>query len=331
MIQAFFIFCLWPLAALAGPGDPAPSQADAYREAGAVHLNGADESLRDSTGKAMRALVALGDRDLVGAVSQAYKAYGAFRGAENLDVARKREILARASMASAGTSNLSEEEVHFLQSSTSYRRLDPTFLEKGEYAKVAEEFEKKTGMNRADFLSMLTNFSEKKILTGDPKLFEKVEREFDSALDTIPNAAFREEARGASSQVSKSQQQGLLAKAVSALSQAASSMLAGNSKVPPVTMPPVKDRAPAGKPSGESKEAKAEPPVAANEEKADEWTDATLSLMKDPIVNAADDKGGSKFDGAISAAIEGSEQEETIFHRVTKRYRLLTPRLKPSL
>ena len=215
----------------ASPTDGGASQVDFLRAAESVQLDGANRSLEDSTGKAMLAVLALGDGKLMQAVSNGYKSYVAFKGAENMDRARKQEILTRAALASVGSSNLREDEIKFLVSHTSYSRLDGKFLEQGDAAGIAKEFEKKTGISRGAFLKKLAALSDNKIYVSDPDLLKKIDQEYRSFLEMIPNREFKEKLASETALIPEVQRNHILGTAARKMADLTASLLKGSSSL----------------------------------------------------------------------------------------------------
>lgn len=309
------------------------NQVEAQEVAAKANAMGADQSLQASTTKAMQALIQFSDSDLTGAVKSAYHAYGSFKTAEDLDRVRKRNILTKAGMGSDGTVSVSEEDAAFLASRTSYRRVDASFLTQGEASKIADEFEKKTGIKRKDFLDQLAGVSEAKLFVSDPKLAEKVSSDFNSFVEKIPNAEFKAKVKSAVALIPDLTKSQLLMQAVQKAVQIASKtmpsasdlQLAENVRVGPPAEKKVEEvRAPAGV---------AAAPEAApeDEEKKDEELEIAprVNLTSDQMARSYGRETGDPVLGSVVRAAMGeARDEETIFRIVTKRYRILTPQLQ---
>lgn len=318
------IFLMMPLAAQAA--DDVVSQADALKFSAQANELGSDQSLRNSTTTAMQALIKFSDNDIPGAFSTAYRAYGKFKTSENLDRARKQSLLAKASMGSAEKINLTSAEIEFLTTSTSYRRLDPAFLSKGEDAKIAAEFEKKTGITGGEFVKMLAAASESKLYVGDPKLPEKVDAEFESFLEKIPNVDFRVKVKTALGVVPSLTRHKLLVQGVQKMMA-----LMGPSVPSTVTDADVAKIAAKVANQAERVPAAAEAPLlteaALSTDTATETgvSDLTMKLHADEMAMADDSPSMQKLDSVFRAAVE--TENESIFQKVSRRYRILTPRL----
>jgi len=174
LFSTSFIFALTLVAAsLSSALASNMNQAEALAAAASVNRSGSDESLQNSTTSAMRAMLELNNQNRPGAMKNGYKAFGEYRTSEDLDVVRMKNRIRQIDLF---TNNVSihtqipawtkNKEVF----TTTYGRLDPSFLRKGEAAKVAEEFERKSGMRREDFLKRMAVASESRISGNDPNL-----------------------------------------------------------------------------------------------------------------------------------------------------------------
>ena len=179
-----------------------------------IMRKGADQSLQASATGAMQALTKIRTVDIPGAVSTAYKAYGQFKNSEHLDQMQKAMILSKATMTSLDTFKISPEDAAILGARTSYRRLDPAFLKTGEAAKIAEDFERTTGIKRDDFLKQLASFSESNLFSDDPNLVNKITSGIDSFIAKIPNQDFRKKIKSAFSMIPSTTREKLLVQSV---------------------------------------------------------------------------------------------------------------------
>jgi hypothetical protein len=327
-----FLLTLVALPALAGPEPATITQTEAQELAARANAAGADQSLQASTTKAMQALIQFSDSDIPGAVKSAYRAYGSFKTGEDLDRVRKRNILTKAGLSSAGVVNVSEEDAIFLASRTSYRRLDPAFLNKGEAAKIAEEFEKKTGIKRKDFLEQLASASEAKLFVSDPKLAEKVSADFTAFVDRIPNAEFKAKVKSATALIPDLTKSQLLMTAVQKAVQLASKTMPSESDLKlaenvQLGTTPVKaaiaeaPREPAA--AGVAQVAETAPAPDAEE------IAPTVDLTSDQMARSFRRETGDPFMGSVvRAAVGEARDDETIFKIVSRRYRAVTPRMQ---
>ena len=308
---------LFPMA----PAAQELNQTDAQKLAAAVNEAGSDQSLRSSATTVMQALMQFGDNDIKGAVSSAYKAYGSFKDSENLDRQRKQGILLKASMGSAENINLTEVETAFLASSTSYRRLRPSFLNSGDDAKIAADFERKTGIRRQDFLDMLAGAAENKLYVSDPNLAEKIDAEFVGFVEKIPDPEFRGKVKYALDLVPRLARHKMLVQAVQNMVQLVKKLSSPGGMA---VEAPIGD--PARASAARSLAALAEVPPANEADMAG----PSMSLSSDEMARATDDNAGShKLDNVIQAAIHDDPEKETIFEKVSRRYRMISPELAP--
>ena len=213
----------------------------------------------------------------------------------------------------------------FLTSSTSYRRLDSAFLSSGEDAKVAEEFERKTGIQRKDFLEMLAGLSENKLYASDPQLAEKVDAQIERFVAKIPDSEFKEKVAKALELVPSLSRHKLLVQAVQNMVTVARGFSSSTSpsgpapaSVPPAQAATQSARAPASAENGDGA-------VPAKKAAAEEiLLDVTGQLNNDEMAKADDSKVESKIDGVVLAALSDDPGAETIFERVSRRYRMLS-------
>lgn len=328
---AAFVF-----AALAGAASPARAemnQVEALAAAAAVNKQGSDESLQNSTTSAMRAMLELNNQNRPGAVKNGYKAFGEYRTSEDLDVVRMQNRIRQIDLF---TNNISintpvpawakNREVY----TTTFARLDPKFLRQGEAAKVAEEFERKSGMRRETLLKKLAQVSESTISADDPNLTDKVMGKFAAFVDDIPNAEFRENVKKQIEATSPKSQAKLIrdgakhiwdvlaSYGVSAAPKAAAIVPSGPSE--PGRMP-ASSVASSEAFTGELPRAsgRSEDPVTSKTLFQNEMAPRDADLKS---LNLAADPLGS----AMQAALD-EQGELTIFKQVSKRYRAVTPLL----
>jgi hypothetical protein len=280
----------------------------------------------------MQALIKFGDNDIPGALSGAYKAYTKFKTSENLDRLRKQNLMAKASLGGGYT----DAEAAFMGSPTSYRRLDSSFLSSGENAKLAEEFEKKTGIKRQDFLHMLTSAAENKLYVSDPKLAEKVDSEFEAFVEKIPNPEFRAKVKNGMSLVPSLQRHQLLVKGVQkmvALAKDFQSFAPAPSDITKASAPVLASENQASKPVVPEAVGEALAPVKPEEHEAKaEEVPGVGSLNSDEMARAQDRNiasgGDLKLDGVVLDAVKFDADKETIFQIVSRRYKLVTNRVQ---
>ncbi len=300
------------------------SQADAQALAHQLNDAGSDESLKNSATYAMQALLDLGNSRLPSAMNNGYQAYGKYRNAENLDMLKDQNTANANSLASVGSAPVIQAPV---KTNTSFRRLDPSFLKEGQYAKVAAEFERQTGMSRADFLKEMSNASEKKISRFDPMMVDKALSRFEGFLQKIPSAEFRKKAEANVAKVPQTMRKGIVAQAVSKLATFFADT-GSSAKVPPLAAPALPAPTAPSLASNAAPAAPATEPITA--EVSNERKPAALGATAVPVEITG--TGSPSFGNVVEAALETQGQdsqipggEATIFQQVTKRYRALTP------
>lgn len=305
--------------ALAAP--PVVTQTNAQQLAQDLNRKGSDDSMESSTTSAMKALMHFANSEMPSAVSNGMTAYGKYRNSENLDKLGDQNILNEVKMASMGGGPVSG--VSNARTGTSFRRLDPAFLRKGEAGKIADEFERQSGMKREDFLKELAAVSEKKISRRDPQLMDKVLSRFESFAAKIPNQEFRKKVEAGINRVPATVRNGLISKAISKFSgffgggEPAPAAGAAVSSVPAPasttsTTPPAAEA-----PAAEASVAAADNMVPTQE--GDRLPSAVGGSRLPPI-----DQRSDMLASTINAAIHTQSVEPTIFDIVSRKYREFT-------
>lgn len=203
------------------------SQIQAIEDAQKVNKTGSDDSLQASTTSAMKALMELANQNRASAIKNGYDAFGKYRNSGDLDSLRLKNSLSALKMDSIGgylssLSSSNKKSIFMAPVSdfdTSYGRLDPKFLQQGEAGKVAEQFEKATGMKRETFLKKMAAASESSISTSDPHLVDKVLGRFESFVKEIPNAEFREKVEKEIASVPQTARTGIISQGVQKFTQ----------------------------------------------------------------------------------------------------------------
>lgn len=284
------------------------NQNTAYLDTDVKNRAASDTSMQHSTGYAMNALMDLGNLNIKSAVNNGMNAYGKYRNSETLDKLGDINFNQANALSSVGGEGASAAP---RKTDTTFRRLDPSFLHKGEMNKVATEFEKKSGMKRETFLGQLSEISEKKIRRSDPQLVDKVLGRFESFIAKIPNKDFRDNLQKGVNMVPQSMRTGIISKAVAKFSNAL---------------------APEGAPAPAAAQVAAAPEetplVAAAEEEAPpaaEQPAAVAAVTEASPAREPASEEANPLGNIIQAALDEQNQDPTIFQIVTRRYRLLTP------
>ena len=218
------------------PDALAVSQKDAIVTVANANKQASDSSMQASTVSAMRGLMNLADRQIPSAVKNGYEAYGGYHNSVQMDANRVASIYnafdmdteapgaatgapgvavsnsrAPAAIASASGDDSSGTPLAFR---SSYNRLDPGFLYKGEAAEVSAEFERRTGMSRKQFLKELGDASEAGINVHDPRMMDKVLGKFEAFAQKIPNAEFKANLKKGIDMVPATARTGLIAQGI---------------------------------------------------------------------------------------------------------------------
>jgi hypothetical protein len=288
------------------------NQNTAYLDTDVKNRAASDTSMQHSTGYAMNALMDLGNLNIKSAVNNGMNAYGKYRNSETLDKLGDINFNQANALSSVGSEGASAAP---RKTDTTFRRLDPSFLRKGEMDKVATEFEKKSGMKRETFLNQLSEVSEKKIRRSDPQLVDKVLGRFESFISKIPNKDFRDNLQKGVNMVPQSMRTGIISKAVAKFS---------NALAP--------EAAPA--PAEQLAAAPAEAPVAAAAEEEAPAVELppppVATVAEAPLVREPASEEANLLGNIIQAALDEQSQDPTIFQIVSRRYRLLTPAISPK-
>jgi hypothetical protein len=258
----------------------------------------------------MNALMDLGNLNIKSAVNNGMNAYGKYRNSETLDKLGDINFNQASALSSVGSDGASAAP---RKTDTTFRRLDPSFLRKGEMAQVASEFEKKSGMPRETFLNQLSEISEKKIRRSDPQLVDKVLGRFENFVAKIPNKDFRNNLQKGVNMVPQSLRTGIISKAVAKFSNALAPGTTPSPAAEQVAAAPADAQVPAEASTGEE--------VAEAAPSAEPAMEASRELASDDPANDPANPLGN----IIQAAIDTQSQDPTIFQIVTRRYRLLTP------
>lgn len=294
------------------------SQQAALIAAQKINKAASDESLQHSTTNAMKALLELNKHNRPGAMSSGYKSYGQFRNSEDLDHLRLKNAISTLRMDSAAT-NLPQRSGWIAPPlsdfMTSFRRLDTKFLREGEAGKVADEFEKKSGMKREAFLKVLAHASDNAIYPDDSQLVDKVLSRLEGFVKEIPNPEFRGNIEREIQSVPQTIRTGLVAKAVGKFTAffAGASMSPSEAMLAPKeSKDPVTTLAPPAATAVKAEKASIDPPVSAVRNPA---------FLSDAVANSTDTLGR-----VIEAALE-EQKADSIFKQISKRYRILSPQL----
>jgi len=315
------------------------SQMDALAAANKINKSGSDQSMQASTTSAMTALMKLANADTTGAISKGYQAFGQYRNSGDLDGLRLKNSITALKMDSIGNYLAQNGKDSIFMApvsdySTTYARLDPAFLRSGEAGKVADDFEKQSGMPRETFLKQMTQASDSNIKVSDPQLVDKVLTRFEGFVSQIPNADFRNKVQAQIDRVPQTMRTGLISQAV----QKFTVMFAGASvspKASDLALAP-KDAKAAGAASAvapiASAAAAAKSAVAGGAKPSEDRglasaVAATYLQERKEFRNIDDDKfGADAVGGALQTALD-EQNEDTIFKQVSRKYRSLSPSL----
>ena len=315
------------------------SQEEAFHEAAVMQKEASDASLQNSTVSAMRGLMDLAAQNRSGAIQNGYKAYGQYRTSEDLDVLRMKSRLnfykAAANVENVVISSAGKYKIEPLTDyKTTFARLDPNFMREGEAGKVADEFEKKTGMKRDKLLKIMAKASESTISPSDPKLVDKVISRFEGFLKEIPNEEFRKNVQKTIDEVPATMRTGMIAKGVQKIAEIMAKMPADKSSIVAKAAPAEAERKPAAVATAEAPAATAPTPEPSEDaaEAAARHAAATANVRMMPTESGykgLEKENFAKSDmlGSVMQTALEEQKEDTIFKQVSKRYRAMTPQL----
>jgi hypothetical protein len=310
------------------------TQENAQLQAAYVNYVGSDNSMESATNRAMVAMMNLAALNIPGAFANGYKAYGHYINSEKMDDIEAKALRLQGKMAgtrgpnkggSSGASGQGQKDRSSGISGTTFSRLKTDFLYKGEMAEVAAEFEKRSGMKREEFLQHLASATDARLRWDDPQLMQKLESRFQAFTSRIPNKEFREGLETAANMFPSAARTETLQKIASVYFDAWGSRGGGE--------------AVAQAPNGEAGAADAAQAVAEGEARAraeyEPFTGAGgAGSARAPaaVAEAAINRSGLGMLGLKADSGEAlgdlfNAPEDSLFRRVSKRYRDLTPLL----
>ncbi|MCO5142201.1 MAG: hypothetical protein M9962_03825 [Oligoflexia bacterium] len=307
-------------------------QNTAQNQAEQLNRIASDRSMENSTVFAMQALMDLSSANVPSAVKNGVNAYGKYRNSQGLDRIGDQTFNNSMSMSSAGGGQAKKTE-------TTFRRLDPSFLHKGEAAKVAAEFEKRSGMKRETFLKEMSAISENKISKKDPQLVDKALSKFETFAAKIPNQEFRSNIEKTINMVPQTVRTGVIAKAVSqfsnlfsAVSSSSNPNLAGGATGPLTESPAQTDAANRTPSSSEEQSALNAANDTSGESNISGGDTNNIHEEKEPslrygIGEDVPEAEKGALGNVVQAAIDSQEEGITIFQQVSRKIRKLTPEL----
>lgn len=291
------------------------TQEGAQKTAEQLNRLGSDDSLQASSNSAMMALMNLSALNIPGAFSNGYRAYGQYINSEKLDNMEAKAISNKSGMGSIGSAVAAQAQSGAVRA-TSFSRLDPSYMYKGETAAVAEEFEKRSGMRREEFLRQLGDATDSDLTWDDPSLMQKLEGRFQKFTNAIPNKDFKKGLETAASMMPAAARSEALGKLASFYSDSWKGItpapVASDTPAAPLASAPP----PAQLAQSANEEARA-PASVATEEKAGISFEAGQLLGINQNSDALKD---------LLSSAEGNDSD-SIFRKVSNRYRLLTPAL----
>jgi hypothetical protein len=313
------------------------TQAGAQNTAAKLNNRGSDDSMEAATNSAMVAVMNLAALNIPGAFSNGYRAYGQYINSEKLDDLELKTTRRKGSMSSVGYGMVGGGSNSGTGgngkngggiSGTTFSRLDPAFLYRGETSEVAAEFEKRSGMKREDFLRHLGSATDSDITFQDPNLQQKLEGRFEMFKAGIQNKDFKDGLEKAASMFSPSMRSEAIAKLQSYYNE----QWGGGS-------PEILAEAPAENlQAAPTTSANASPLV--NAEAPNSTKNDEEKIARAPASASIQGGKNSMFIGINSGNPQDTINEllnspqaletDSIFLKVSKKYRSLTPRMMGS-
>jgi len=328
------------------------TQENAQNRAARINNRGSDDSMEAATTSGMNAVMNLAALNIGGAVHWGYKGYGQYTNSEKLDDLEIRTLKLQGKMTTVGqglvkggggggTRQLTGRGPSGVTGNTSFSRLDSGFLYKGQAAEVASEFERQSGMKRDEFLAHLSDATDSDISWEDPDLMQQLEARYQRFKSRVPNEKFRKGLETAETLVPPTARQELLGKF--------SKFYFDAWKDSPTSTPNVAQASSIdlSTPKSESTNsarptASAAAPVSSAINSANPSTDGmnrTLASADEPSYKVERKMarmfiglGSQNSQDTLNEYLANADlAEETIFLKVSKRYRLLTPSLSGDL
>jgi len=306
-------------------------------QASLIQKAGSEAALKQSTTNAMKGLMDLAAQKRASAIENGYKAYGQYVNSEDMDYMNLKNQLGyyKIYTHAAQASSPGNSKPRMLDQVTlGYGKLDAKFLREGEAGKVADEFEKKSGMKRDQFLKIMAKASASTISPRDPKLVDKVFSRFEGFVKEIPNDEFRKSIEKTIAEVPSSVRTGLISKGVQKIAEIMA-------KMPPDKNAPVvaavaletQERSPAAAVAilTDTEAAPTSPavigvmPVVADANQG--AIDMKIVPSESGYKGLEKEKFGVDVLGSVMQTAIDEQKEETIFKQISKKYRAMTPKL----
>jgi hypothetical protein len=294
------------------------TQEGAQKTAEQLNHLASDDSLQASSNSAMMAIMNLSALNIPGAFSNGYRAYGQYINSEKLDNMEAKAISNKGAMNSIGSVVAAQAQNAAAASgrATSFSRLDPSYLYKGESAAVAEEFEKRSGMRREEFLKQLGEATDSDLTWDDPSLMQKLEGRFQKFTNAIPNKDFKKGLETAASMMPAAARSEALGKLASFYSDSWKGL------TPAPVAAGLPETAPASAPAPVQA---AQSPAEENRAPASVAAEDKMSISSQAGQLLGINQNSDALKDLLSSA-DGNDSD-SLFRKVSNRYRLLTPEL----
>lgn len=336
------LLCLLALSLASWPARAEVNQTNAQETNANLNHVASDDDIEAATTSGMTAIMNLAALNIPGAIKFGYKGYGEYKNSRKLDKLEAHNQRLQVSMGSLGSPVLKGGTGYDGQGKIDgksgisgkpegFARIKPDFLYRGEAAKVAEEFEKKSGMKREEFLQHLAAAQTAKLNYNDPELLSKILARAEIFKSRIPNKEFREGLDRAMMLVPGESTRAAL------LDKARAFFLSDNNEPPPNSLADLTSGT-ANAPVAAAHKAAA--PVPAQEAQAsvaitqvERKPAAALPAYKKGEVGLYIGMDQAADPAAINEFLQAGRldsESESLFKRVSSRYRALTPAISPG-
>lgn len=347
-----YIICLsLPLQSYAAvtAGNGPVDQREGQHRAEKIESDGADDSMEHATTRAMIALGCLAALAIGCAFANGFKAFDHYLNSEDMNRVEAKakslkgtmDSLAKSSMLKTKAANSGPSGNGKNDSWVSFSRLDPGFLYKGEAGQVAEEFEKRSGLKREQFLGVLSKITDSDLSFDDPNLYPKANSIWSDFVSKVPNQEFKEGLLIATDMIPEQQRQQVFNDALGKVyamgsnrgtdqKQAERSLTTVNEKPAPETVttsgPPVIATKSGLNSASASSEVKKDSSVTADQRIPGKTASQAFGMFI-----GLESKDRSPLDGLIQASRSNAEDDGSIFTKISRRYRLIAPSLQSGV
>jgi hypothetical protein len=206
------LIAVYPTSADAGNAQAAPINQTTAQIISANNMaKASNDSIDECTRHAMSAVMHVASLSFPTAMSEGYHALDNYINSTKMDKIEVRNKRLQQSLSSvadsqngrsiAGASSGASSPPSSGISGRTVGERDTAFLYKGETGRIAEEFERRTGMKRETFFSQMASGLDSDLTFTDPEVIPKLEARYENFMRAIPNEDFKKGIRTAESLV----------------------------------------------------------------------------------------------------------------------------------